>query len=236
MEGGIDRDPAQPYADHHLLLLDSSACRLWELYHVYPDASSGWDVYGSATWDLSSNALRPDGWTSADAAGFPILPLLLRAEEAASGTIRHALRFTIPSSQIRIGHAWPARHDTNNGTTSTSLPPMGALFRLKASYEIPAGASTQSRAILQAMKTYGLYLADGGLGPLRPGGAERPLGRGDWPEVQAVGSDALEAVDFSPFMARPGWSADSARVPPPRRLPAARAARRQVGCCTSRKR
>jgi hypothetical protein len=215
VEGGIDRTASQPYGDHHLLLLDSSACRLWELYHVYPDASSGWDVYGSATWDLASSALRPDGWTSSDAAGFPILPLLLRADEAASGAIRHALRFTIPTTRIRIGHAWPARHDTSNGTTSTSLPPMGALFRLKGSYAIPAGFSTQSRAILQAMKTYGLYLADGGSALFVQGEPSAGWDEAIWAEVQSVGSDALEAVDLSPFTARAGWSADSARVPPP---------------------
>jgi hypothetical protein len=215
VEGGIDRTPSQPYGDHHLLLLDADACRLWELYHCYPDATAGWDIYGSATWDLGSSALRPDGWTSADAAGFPILPLLLRADEAGSGTIRHALRFTIPSGKIRIGHAWPARHDTSNGTTSTSLPPMGQLFRLKAGFPIPAGLSTQSRAILQAMKTYGMYLADGGSAMYVQGEPSAAWSEAVFSEVQAVGSASFEAVDLSTFTRRPGWSADSARVPPP---------------------
>ena len=100
VEGGIDTDPSQPYGDHHMLLLDADTCRLWELYHCYPDPKSGWDIFGSAFFDLRSNALRPAGWTSADAAGFPILPLLLRADEASSGTIAHALRFTLPGSVI----------------------------------------------------------------------------------------------------------------------------------------
>ena len=108
------------------------------LSHAYPDPKSGWDIYGSAFFDLTSNKLRPADWTSADAAGFPILPLLLRADEASSGSINHALRFTIESSDIRTEYTWPARHLTSNGTSSTNLPPMGQAFRIKASYTIPA--------------------------------------------------------------------------------------------------
>ena len=118
VEGGIETDPAK-YGDHHVLLLDADTCGLWELYHVYPDPKGGWDIFGSAYFDLRSNALRPAGWTSADAAGFPILPLLLRADEASSGTITHALRFTIESSDIRQQYTWPARHLTTNGTMSS---------------------------------------------------------------------------------------------------------------------
>src|SRR6478735_8773089 len=157
VEGGIVTDPAQPYGDHHLLLLDADSCSLWELYHVYPDPKGGWDIFGSAYFDLKSNALRPAGWTSADAAGFPIMPLLLKADEASSGAIHHALRFTIDSSKIRTAYVWPARHLTGNGTGSASLPPMGQAFRIKSSYVIPSKFNTQSRAIIQALKTYGMY-------------------------------------------------------------------------------
>ncbi len=162
VEGGIVSDPGQPYGDHHLLLLDADTCSLWELYHAYPNAAAGWDIFGAAYFDLKSNALRPAGWTSADAAGFPIMPLLLRADEASSGNIRHALRFTIDSAKIRTEYTWPARHLTNNGSAATSLPAMGQAFRIKASYVIPSNFNTQSRAILQALKSYGMYLADGG--------------------------------------------------------------------------
>jgi hypothetical protein len=215
VEGGIVTDPAQPYGDHHVLVVDADACRLWEAYHAYPSALGGWDVFGTATWDLASSALRPAGWTSADAAGFPILPLLLRADEASAGEIRHALRFTIPSDRIRIGYTWPARHLTSNGTTSSALPEMGQLFRLKASFAIPAGFSVQSRAILQAMKTYGLYLADGGSAMYVQGEPSAAWDEAILDEVQSVRSEAFEAVDLAPVRARSGWDPDSARVPPP---------------------
>ena len=215
VEGGISTaSDHQPYGDHHLLLLDADACFLWELYHVY-HPSRGWEIFGSAVFDLRSNALRPAGWTSADAAGFPILPLLLRADEAGSGTIRHALRFTIQSSKIREEYTWPARHHAGNGGTSAAKPPMGQLFRLRKSYPIPSTFHVQSRAILQAMKTYGMYIADGGSdmyvqGEPSAAWAEEILG-----EVQSVSSAEFEAVDLGPLRSRAGFDPDSARVPPP---------------------
>lgn len=214
VEGGIDRTPSQPYGDHHILLLDADTCRLWELYHCYPNAT-GWDIFGSASFDLRSNALRPDEWTSADAAGFPILPLLLRADEASSGEIRHALRFTILSSRIRNEYTWPARHLTTNGDMAASKPPMGQLFRIKASYQIPASFNVQARAIVQAMKTYGMYIADGGSNWYVQGEPSA-----DWlddtiSQVQSVSSSVFEAVDLSPIKSRPGFSPDSAAVPAP---------------------
>jgi hypothetical protein len=215
VEGGLATGSPPPDGDHHLLVVDGDACRLWELYHVFPDGAGGWDIYGSATWDLASNALRPDGWTSADAAGFPILPLLLRADEASSGAIRHALRFTIPTTRIRTSYTWPARHLTGNGTGSASLPEMGQPFRLKASYAIPAGFTTQAKAILQALKTYGMYVADGGSGWYVTGDPSARWQGATFTQVQSVGSDQFEAVDLGPIRARSGWSPDSARVPPP---------------------
>lgn len=213
VEGGIDTDPTQPYGDHHLLLLDADNCSLWELYHVYPDAKSGWDIFGSAYFDLKSNALRPAGWTSADAAGFPIMPLLLRADEASSGTIRHALRFTIESNKIRTEYTWPARHLTGNGTGSMSLPPMGQSFRIKSGYVIPSNFNTQSRAIIQALKTYGMYLADGGSSMYIQGEPSAAWEEDTFSQVQSVSSSEFEAVDFAPIAARPGFDPDSAAVP-----------------------
>jgi hypothetical protein len=210
VEGGIDTTSE----DHHLLVVDADACRLWEAYHLTPRPGGGWDVLSTASWDLASSALRPAGWTSSDAAGFPVLPLLLRADEAASGTIRHALRFTVPSGSIRASFTWPARHKTGSGTSST-LPEMGQLFRLRASYVIPAGASVQSRAILQALKTYGMYLADGGSTWYVQGEPSQAWDASIFSQVQAVRTGDLEAVDLATVRARPGWSADSGRVPPP---------------------
>jgi hypothetical protein len=213
VEGGIETNPAND-GDHHILTIDSDACVLWEAYHSYPHTGGGWDLLSSAAWDLKSNALRPADWTSSDAAGFPILPLLLRADEASSGTINHALRFTIESSKIRAEYTWPARHLTTNGGTSTSKPPMGQLFRLKADYPIPAGANAQSVAILTALKQYGMYVADGGSDMYIQGEPNAKWEDATFSIVQSVPHTAFEAVDLSPIMARPGFSADSAAVPP----------------------
>lgn len=215
VEGGLSTaSDHQPPGDHHLLLLDADACFLWELYHVYRP-TRGWEVFGAAGFDLRSNALRPDGWTSADAAGFPILPLLLRADEASSGAIRHALRFTIQSTKIREAHVWPARHDTSNGGSSLAKPAMGQLFRLRAGYPIPATLHAQSRAILQAMKTYGLYVADGGSDLYVQGEPSAAWAAAIFDEVQAVTTADLEAVDTSVIERRPGFDRSSARVPAP---------------------
>jgi hypothetical protein len=217
VEGGIDTDPSQPYGDHHILMLDTDNCRLWETYHSYPHGGTGpgWDIFGSATFDMTSNALRPAGWTSADAAGFPILPLLLRADEASSGTISHAIRFTIDSSKIRTSYIWPGRHLTGNGTSSTMLPPMGQLFRLKASYTIPSTYNVQSKAILKAMQTYGIYIADGGSDMYITGEPSANWMDTTFDEVQAVDSSYFEAVDITPIFSRAGYNADSGAVPPP---------------------
>jgi hypothetical protein len=212
VEGGIVTDPAQPYGDHHILLLDADTCSLWELYHAYPDPKSGWDIFGAAYFDLKSNALRPAGWTSADAAGFPIMPLLLRADEASTGSIQHALRFTIDSGKIRAEYTWPARHLTGNAT-STSLPPMGQAFRIKSSYVIPSKFNTQSRAIVQALKTYGMYLADGGSSMYIQGEPSASWEDDTFSQVQSVSSSEFEAVDLSPIAARAGFDPDSAAVP-----------------------
>ncbi|HKO49454.1 MAG TPA: hypothetical protein VJV79_17115 [Polyangiaceae bacterium] len=213
VEGGIVTDPAQPYGDHHLLLLDADTCSLWELYHVYPDPKGGWDIFGAAYFDLKSNALRPAGWTSADAAGFPIMPLVLRADEASAGRIQHALRFTIESNKIRTEYTWPARHLTGNGTNAASLPPMGQAFRLKSSYDIPAKFNTQSRAILQALKTYGMYLADGGSSMYIQAEPSASWEEDTFSQVQSVPSSEFEAVDLTPISTRAGFDPNSAAVP-----------------------
>lgn len=212
VEGGIDPTPSQPYGDHHILLLDADTCRLWELYHAYPDGSGGWNIFGSAQFDLRSNALRPAGWTSADAAGFPILPLLLKADEASSGEIKHALRFTILSSKIRAQYAWPARHLTGSNN-SASLPPMGQLFRLKATYQIPASFNTQAKAILQAMKTYGMYIADGGSDLYVSGEPSASWLDATISQVQQVSSSQFEAVDLAAITGRAGFDANSGAAP-----------------------
>ncbi|CAN5499796.1 hypothetical protein BH11PSE11_BH11PSE11_13550 [soil metagenome] len=148
--------------DRHVLVIDRDANRLYELGNAYPRANGSWDASGGAIFHLDSNNVRPGGqagWTSADAAGLPIFPGLVRYEEAASGTIRHAFRFTVSAS--RRAYVPPATHWAS-GNTSVNLPPMGMRVRLKASYVIPSGFSKESKAILQAMKTYGMLVADNG--------------------------------------------------------------------------
>lgn len=144
-------------SDRHLLMWDTYACRLYELFNARK-TSTGWRAGSGATWDLTSNALRPNGWTSADAAGLPILPGLVRYEEIQAGLIAHAIRFTAP--RTRSSHIYPARHHAGAGT-SGSLPPMGLRVRLKASFDT-SGFSPRMQIILRAMKRYGMILADNG--------------------------------------------------------------------------
>jgi hypothetical protein len=144
-------------SDRHLLMWDTAECRLYELFDARK-TSSGWRAGSGATWDLTSNALRPNGWTSADAAGLPILPGLVRYEEIEAGAINHAIRFTAPLT--RSAHIYPARHHAGAGS-STSLPPMGLRVRLKGWFDT-SGYSPRMRIILRAMKRYGLILADNG--------------------------------------------------------------------------
>ncbi|MEO5894134.1 MAG: hypothetical protein ABIS06_00355 [Vicinamibacterales bacterium] len=143
--------------DRHAIAIDTDNCILYELYYAFPQSSS-WTAGSGAIYDLRSNALRPTGWTSADAAGLPIMPGLVTYEEVLSGEIQHAIRFTVPQS--RREYVWPARHFASS-LTGTQYPRMGERFRLKASFDItPFPADVQ--VILKAMKTYGILMADNG--------------------------------------------------------------------------
>ncbi|MGI8421283.1 MAG: hypothetical protein ACR2MU_03330, partial [Gaiellaceae bacterium] len=148
LEGGSDR---------HLLLVDRDACRLYELFAAEHTAA-GWTAGSGAIWNLRSNRQRPAGWTSADAAGLPILPGLARWDDLATGGIQHALRFTV--ARTRRAFIAPARHFASSSTDS-SLPPMGMRVRLKASFDT-SGFPPQARAVLEALKRYGMILADNG--------------------------------------------------------------------------
>jgi hypothetical protein len=136
-------------------VVNTDECKLYEIYDAIYE-NGVWSGGSGAIWDLHSNALRPDTWTSADAAGLPILPGLLRYDEVLAGEIRHAIRFTVENT---AGYIWPARHQTDD--PQDGVPPMGARFRLKDSYNI-SGFSPDLQPILQAMKTYGIILADNG--------------------------------------------------------------------------
>jgi len=186
--------------DRHVLVLDRDACILYELYAAYPQLDGSWEAGSGAVFDLESNELRPEGWTSADAAGLPILPGLVRYDEVASGEIQHALRFTAP--QTRRAYVWPARHFASS-LTDEDYPPMGKRFRLKADFDI-SGFSEEVQTILRALKNYGMFLADNGSAWYISGAADsrwdndmlvNELG-------QVKGSD-FEAVDESSLMVDP---------------------------------
>jgi hypothetical protein len=144
-------------SDAHMLIVDRDHCRLYELYHVHK-TRSGWHAGSGATWNLKSNHLRPDGWTSADAAGLPILPGLVRWNEVKKGVIDHALRVTVPSTCA--GHIYPARHDAGSGSCQDN-PPMGLRLRLRADFPV-GNLPRQAQVIAVAMQRYGIIVADNG--------------------------------------------------------------------------
>jgi hypothetical protein len=154
-EGGNCNDP-NTCGDHHVLVVESGACRLWEGYAAYR-LNGQMYALSTAAWDLKSLALRPAGWTSGDAAGLPITPLLARAAEASTGEVRHALRVTFTDAMIANAFDWPARHSAGNAAGNF---PFGALLRLKADFAIPTNWTPQAKALATAMKRYGLYVAD----------------------------------------------------------------------------
>jgi hypothetical protein len=178
--------PIERSGDRHLLVVDRDDCRLYELYDLQR-AGSGWHAGSGAIWNLRSNALRPDGWTSADAAGLPIFPGLVRYDEVRAGLIAHALRFTAPHT--RSSHIYPARHDAGDGNDS-SLPPMGLRVRLKASVSINS-FSKSDQVILRALKRYGLILADNG-SPWFITGAPDP----HWNDDDLHRLDRITGADF----------------------------------------
>jgi len=198
IEGGAQSD-----GDRHVLLVDKDTCTLYELYAAYPQDDGSWHAGSGAIWDLRSNALRPDGWTSADAAGLPILPGLVRHDEVASGAITHAIRVTVPRTQRAA--VWPARHVASS-RTDASLPPMGLRLRLKANVDI-SGYPPELRVILTALKTYGMIVADNG-SPWFMSGVPDEHWDNDMLRVlgQLHGSD-FEVVDTSHLMVDPGSGA-----------------------------
>lgn len=198
IEGGRSSD-----GDRHAVVVDRGSCRLYETWATR-QRNGRWYAGSGATWSLRSNDLRPAGWTSADAAGLPILPGLLRWSEVRDRSVNHAIRFT--TNITRRAHVWPARHDAGS-QDGAAYPPMGARFRLKRGFST-AGYGAATRAVISAMKRYGLVLADNG-SPWFFQGERNP----HWPdrliaELKTIPASAFVAVDTS----RMRVSADSARV------------------------
>jgi hypothetical protein len=186
----IEGDPG--CCDRHLLVLDQDNCLLYETWDSRQE-DGAWHAGSGAIFDLSSQALRPETWTSADAAGLPILPGLVRYDEIEAGEIAHAVRFTV--SQTRRAYVWPARHYASS-LTGTQYPPMGQRFRLKASYDI-SGFSAVNQVILRALKKYGMILADNGSDWYLSGVPDSRWDNADLQDLRLIPGSAFEAVDTS---------------------------------------
>jgi hypothetical protein len=189
--------PVEGGGDRHVLTLRQGDCKLFELYAA-EKSGAGWNAYSGAVWDLKSNALRPERWTSADAAGLPILPGLARREEADAGTINHALRITVPTTQKAYIH--PATHWASSNT-DPNQPPMGLRVRLKASYDI-GGLRGQAKVVAQALKTYGALVADNAGSPrvYVSGANDRGWNDEDLNAIKRIPAGALEAVVTNPVV------------------------------------
>ncbi|MFF3313693.1 hypothetical protein [Streptomyces sp. NPDC002952] len=192
--------------DRHVIALDKAACKVYELYDAHP-SGRGWRAGSGAVFDLRSNALRPAGWTSADAAGLPILPGLARYDEAATGTIDHALRITVPRTQH--AYLWPARHQASSATDS-NLPPMGLRLRLKAGTDI-SGLAPQAKAIAQALKTYGAIVADNGSAWYVSGTQDDRWNNEALHQLDPLSGRDFEAVDVSGLQRSSGSGAAAGR-------------------------
>jgi hypothetical protein len=187
VEGGNHSD-----GDRHVIVVDKATCKDYELYDAHYEAKPKphWDAGSGVEWDLRSAALRPDGWTSADAAGLPIIPGLVRYEEGAAGHVDHAIRVTMDSTR----NAWihPASHCAGD-TSSGAAPPMGMRLRLKAGYPL-GGMGTAARAIAVAMKEYGLIVADNGSNWYISGTSDRRWDDEELDALKAIPGSAFEVV------------------------------------------
>jgi hypothetical protein len=200
-EGGACSDPG--CGDRHVLVLEQGACRLWESYFSY-ELAGRWYSTATAAWDLRSLALRADNQGSADAAGLPITPLLAKAAEADAGEIRHALRVTFRDPALALQHLWPARFAA--GADDAGAIPFGALLRLKADFPIPAGWTTQAKAIATAAKRYGLYVADNGADFYVQGEPDAAWDPATLQQLKGIALGDMEFVDLTAVTADPHFS------------------------------
>jgi len=190
IEGGATSD-----GDRHVLTVDTATCKLYELYRAFPRGDH-WDADSGAVFDLRSNATRPRGWTSADAAGLPIFAGLARYDEVASGEIHHALRFTVAHTQR--GYVLPATHFAS-GDTDPTAPPMGLRLRLKANFDVSAFHG-QARVILTALERYGMIVADNGSNWFISGDGDPRWNDDDLNQLKTVPGSAFEAIDTGPVL------------------------------------
>jgi len=222
--------------DRHILVIDTSTNLLYESWYNWPPGHSmpypdDWDTYpppdpsdwwagSGAIFDLISNDLRPEGWTSADAAGLPIFPLLIRYDEveramATDVVIHHAIRFTV--QHTRRAYIWPARHYASSHTNQ-DYPPMGLRFRLKSDFDI-SGFTPRMQVILRTMKKYGIIVSDNGSNWFVQGTHDDRWDNDELHSLKSLHGGDFEAVDISSWMERPGFDSNSAAVPPASGIP-----------------
>jgi len=183
------------HGDKHVLVLQEGSCMLYELY-LARRKGAGWTAASGAVFNLRSDALRPEGWTSADAAGLPIFPLLVRYPEVNAGQIDHALRVTVPQTQR--GYIHPATHFASS-SSNPNLPPMGLRLRLKASYSL-ASFHGESLVVLEALKRYGLIVADNGSPWFITGAPDPRWNDEDLEQIKQVPGSEFEAVESGPIL------------------------------------
>ncbi len=191
----IEGYPNPGNGDRHVLVLDSGNCFLYELYSSYPNTDGSWNVGSAAVWDLLSNEQRPWTWTSADAAGLPIFPGLVRYDEVAAGQIQHAIRFTLQNS--RAAFVPPASHWAAT-TSNANAAPMGMRMRLKASFDV-SGYSAANQIILNAMKKYGIIMADNGSSMYISGAPDSRWDNSDLHNLGNVTAGNFEVVQMTPI-------------------------------------
>ncbi len=199
--------PVEAGSDHHVIVVDTASCRLYETFDSHLRGDGSWWAGSGATWDLRSNALRPQGWTSADAAGLAILPGLLRYDEVAAGRVEHMVRFTAPVTQRAA--LWPARHFASSNT-NPDVPPMGAVFRLRADVDL-SWMSPQARVIAEGLKSHGMILADNGSSWYLSGVPDDRWDNDGLRDLKTLRGVDFEAVDLSPRMVHP----DSSQIAAP---------------------
>jgi hypothetical protein len=192
--------PIENGSDRHAIMVNPSTCKLYELWEAHYRADGGSTAGSGAIWGLDSNHLRPAGWTSADAAGLPILPGLVNYDEVASGSMDHAIRFTAECTQE--SYLWPARHEA--GQDNDDCPPMGARFRLSSSFSLPdSECSTMCQTVITTMQTYGLILADNGSNWYFQGTADTRWTNKEVDQLKQIPASDFVAVDESCLMMKP---------------------------------
>jgi hypothetical protein len=190
----IEGDP-NPSGDQHVLVLDNNQCWLYELFNAHPAGGGAWNADSTAAWDLLANEQRPFTWTSADAAGLPIFPGLVRYDEVAAGSIKHALRFTLQRS--RAAMTPPASHWAANSSDPNAAP-MGMRMRLKSSLDI-SGFSEKNQVILTALKKYGMIMADNGSSMYLSGAPDDRWDNEDLHNLGALKASDFEVVQMNPI-------------------------------------